>query len=84
MGPAGAEVIRAPGGKPVAILLAVIGFLTTSAAIVLSVIPEEDEPNKRLAVAKVVGLALLLVVVGAAIYLTGSPRSASLKGKDYA
>jgi glutamate:GABA antiporter len=72
--PAGPEVLRPPGGKPVAVMLAVIGLLTTSAAIVLSVIPEQDEPNKRLAVAKVVGLALLLVVVGAAIYLTGRRR----------
>ena len=72
--PAGPEVIRPPGGKPVAILLAVIGFMTTVAAIILSVIPADDEINKPLAVAKVVGLALVLALIGVAIYLLGSKR----------
>jgi amino acid transporter len=80
--PAGPEVIRPPGGKPVAVLLAVIGLCTTSAAIVLSVIPAEDEINKPLAVAKVIGLALALVIIGVVIYLIGSKRQAALKHAD--
>lgn len=72
--PAGPEVIRPPGGKPVAILLAGLGFITTVAAIILSVIPAEDESNKPLAVAKVVGLALILALIGVVIYLVGSKR----------
>lgn len=74
--PAGPEVIRPPGGKPVAILLAVLGFITTVAAIILSVIPAEDEVNKPLAIGKVVGLALVLTLIGVAIYLAGSKREA--------
>ncbi len=70
--PAGSDVIRPPGGKRVAILLAALGL----AAIILSVIPAEDEINKPLAVAKVVGLALVLVLIGVAIYLVGSRRHA--------
>jgi glutamate:GABA antiporter len=74
--PAGPEVIRPPGGKPVAVVLAVLGFITTLAAIILSVIPAEDEINKPLAVAKVVGLALVLAMIGVMIYLVGKKPQA--------
>ena len=77
--PAGSEVIRPPGGKPVAVLLSVLGFVTTVAATILSVIPAADEINKPLAVAKVVGLALVLALIGVAIYLIGSKRHAQVK-----
>lgn len=73
--PAGAEVIRVPGGKPVAKLVAVVGFMTTSVTIVLSLIPQPDEPNKLLAVIKIVGLSGLLVLIGAWIYLAGKRRA---------
>ena len=53
--PAGPEVIRVPGGKPVAVLISVIGLLTTTATILLSVVPPADDPNKPLAVLKIVG-----------------------------
>jgi amino acid transporter len=69
--PAGAGVIRVPGGRPVAVLLATIGFGTTAVAIVLACIPAEREPNKVLAVTKVVGLTVALVVVGAMVYVVG-------------
>jgi glutamate:GABA antiporter len=74
--PAGPEVIRPPGGKPVAVVLAVLGFITTLAAVILSVIPAEDEINKPLAVAKVVGLALVLAMIGVMIYLVGKKPQA--------
>lgn len=51
------------------------------AAILLSIIPEEKESNKPLAVAKVVDVALLLVIIGAAIYVVGN-RSALRKQCD--
>ena len=66
--PAGPGVFRVPGGKPVAIALATVGFTVTTAAIVLSLIPAADEPNKVLAVVKIVGLTSILLVVGAALY----------------
>jgi amino acid transporter len=74
--PAGPEVIRVPGGKPVAKLVAVVGFLTTTATIGLSLIPQPGEPNKLLAVIKIVGLSGLLVLVGAWIYWAGKRRAA--------
>ncbi len=73
---AGPEVIRVPGGKPVAKLVAVVGLLTTTLTIVLSLIPQPDEPNKPLAVLKVVGLSGLLVLIGVWIYWAGKKRAA--------
>jgi amino acid transporter len=74
--PAGPEVIRVPGGKPVARLVAVVGLVTTTFGIVMSVIPQPDEPNKPLAVLKIVGLSGLLVLIGAWIYWAGKRRAA--------
>ena len=69
-------VIRIPGGKPVARLIAIVGFLTTTFTIGLSLIPQPDEPNKLLAVIKIVGLSGLLVLIGAWIYWAGKRRAA--------
>ena len=44
--PAAADVMRVPGGRPVAILFGAVGFLTTAVAIVLACVPAADEPNK--------------------------------------
>jgi len=71
---AGPEVIRVPGGKLVAKLVALVGFLTTSLTIVLSLIPQPDEPNKPLAVLKIVGLTAVLVGVGIWVYWAGKRR----------
>jgi amino acid transporter len=73
--PVGPEVIRVPGGKPIAILVAVVGFLTTVLTIVLSVMPQPDEPNKPLAVLKVVGGSVVLLAIGAWIYWAGKRRT---------
>jgi amino acid transporter len=72
--PAGADVMRVPGGKPVAILFGSVGFLTTAVAIVLACVPAADEPNKELAVLKIVGLSAALIAIGAIVYLVGSRR----------
>ncbi len=72
--PAGPEVIRVPGGRPVAIGLAGLGFATTVLSIGLALIPAEDDPNKLLAVSKIAGLTLLLVVAGTLVYALGRRR----------
>jgi len=72
--PAGADVMRVPGGKPVAILFGAVGFITTAVAIVLACVPAADEPNKELAVVKIVGLSAALIAIGAIVYLVGSRR----------
>jgi len=72
--PAGPEVIRVPGGRPVAVALAALGFVVTTVSIGLALIPAEDDPNKVLAVTKVAGLTILLVAGGALVYFLGTRR----------
>ena len=75
--PAGPEVMRVPGGRQVAILLAATGFAVTAVSIVLACIPPDEEPNKMLAVVKVVGSSAVLVAIGAGVYLLGRRRARS-------
>ena len=76
--PAGPDVIRVPGGKTVAKLVATVGFLTTTLTIALSLIPQPDEPNKPLALFKVVGGCGALVLIGA-----GFTRRASESAREH-
>jgi amino acid transporter len=75
--PAGPEVMRVPGGKPAAIALAATGFIVTAISIVLACVPPDDEPNKTLAIGKVVGSSAVLVGIGAIVYLLGRRRARS-------
>jgi amino acid transporter len=72
--PTAPDVLRVPGGRPVATVLAGLGFAMTSATIGLAVIPAEDESNKVLAVTKVVGLTGVLLLGGATVYRSGKRR----------
>ena len=73
--PAGRDVIRVPGGKPVALMVAALGFFTTLLTIALSLIPAADEPNKVLAVVKVVGSTGLVLITGVVLYWLGKRRA---------
>jgi glutamate:GABA antiporter len=73
--PAGPEVRRVPGGRPVAMLLASVGFLSTSLTIVLSTFPTSEESNKTLAVVKVVGGTALLVGAGVVVFFAEKRRA---------
>jgi amino acid transporter len=73
--PAGPEVLRVPGGAPVAKLFGVMGFLVSVAAIALACVPAEDDPNKTLAVVKIVGGSTVMVIIGAIIYFMGKRRA---------
>ena len=72
---AGAEVIRVPGGRPVATALGLLGFTTTLVTIVFSVIPAADEPHKLLAVAKIIGLTFVLLGLGVLAFLWGKSHN---------
>jgi glutamate:GABA antiporter len=63
-----------PGGAAVAILLACIGFLSTTVTIVLSAIPSPDDANPTLAVAKVLLSTLAVIVTGIAVFTIGRRR----------
>ncbi len=73
-----ADELRIPGGRATVAATALVGLLATVGAIVLSLVPRADEPNKLLAVGKVIGMTLLLLAGGAALYLNGSRRRARL------
>ncbi len=66
--PVSAEVRRVPGGPRAAIALAAIGFLSTAFTILLSIIPADEEPNKPLAVAKVLVSTAALIGSGAIVF----------------
>lgn len=68
--PAGPGVLRTPGGRPVATVLAALGFLTTLVSIVLAVVPPKDVADPRTAVAKVLIASAVLVVMGLLLYAT--------------
>jgi len=66
--PAAPEVHRVPGGRPVALALAVIGFLSTAATIVFSVFPAPDDPHKLMSVVKVLASTVALILGGVAVF----------------
>ncbi len=73
--PAPAGAIRVPGGRPVAVILAALGLATTAISIVLAAVPPADAGTPALAVFKVVGASVLLVVGGALLYARGRSRA---------
>lgn len=76
--PIGPDAIRIPGGKPVARVVASIGFLTTLFALALSLFPSPDEPHIVLAAAKILGSTAVLVGVGMVVYRLGKSRASRL------
>jgi len=69
--PAGRGVVRIPGGKKIAMLVGVVGVVTSIVTIVLSTVPGPDEPHPLLAVAKLIGLTLVLIISGAGVFRWG-------------
>lgn len=76
--PAAPGVVRVPGGRPVATLVGLVGLTTTAVTIALSVIPQPDEPNKPLALLKIVGGTGVLVLLGVWLYVAGKRRAARM------
>ncbi len=66
--PAPLGVMRLFGGRRAALGLAWTGLLTTVLTIGLALVPADEEPNKRLAVAKVIGSTVLLVGAGVLVF----------------
>jgi amino acid transporter len=77
--PAGPDVRRVPGGRKGAILVAGVGMFTTSAAIVLSFVPGEDEPNPTGFITKLVLSTLLMILGGVILYVLGRRRADRLR-----
>jgi glutamate:GABA antiporter len=64
-----------PGGRLTVVVTALIGLATTAGAMMLAFIPSPEEPHPALAVLKVSGTTVILLLVGAGIYLAGSARA---------
>lgn len=69
------DAIRVPGGRATIFLAATVGIITTAVALVLGLFPPDDEPNKPLAVARVIALTALMAGAGIAVYFTGRRRA---------
>jgi len=72
---AGPEVIRVPGGKPVAKFISLVGFAAVTLTIGLSLLPPLDEPNKPLALLKILGSTAILLLIGVGLYWSGKRRA---------
>jgi amino acid transporter len=68
--PEGKQVVRILGNRSTR-WLAILGLLTAIFAVVVSVVPDADEPNKLLEVGKVVGSTAIVLAVGTWIYWAG-------------
>jgi amino acid transporter len=73
------EMVSIPGGRTTLAIAALIGFATTISAIVFAGFPADDDPNKPLAVFKVIGLTGMVLLIGVAIYLIGKRRATYLQ-----
>jgi hypothetical protein len=71
-------MVGIPFGRWGISLAALIGLGTTLAAIIFAGFPAEDDPNKPLAVVKVVGLTAAMILSGVAIYALGRRRALAL------
>jgi amino acid transporter len=72
--PSTPDMVRIPGGRPTIVVGALIGLFTTAAAIALAGFPADDDPDKPLAVAKVVVLTGLLIGSGVVVYAIGESK----------
>jgi amino acid transporter len=66
-----APVRRVPGGRPVGLVLGVVGLASTALTIVLSVIPT-DNPNPVLAIVKTIGGTVVLFGAGVGVFALGA------------
>ncbi|HLI96287.1 MAG TPA: APC family permease [Candidatus Baltobacteraceae bacterium] len=68
------SALRLSGGRFTVITVAIVGLFTTVSALVLAAFPSDDDPNKVLAVIKILGLTALVLGGGVAVYLLGGRR----------
>lgn len=74
--PAGPEVRRTPGGKPVAVVLGSLGFFTVVTSIVLASLPPAGDETPVLTVLKVLGSTAVMVGAGVGLYWIGRRKAA--------
>lgn len=72
-----ASAIKLRSGNTLVAIAGAIGVFSVTAAMVLAAFPPADDPDKPLAVMKVVGLNVLLIGLGAAFYFARRERLAA-------
>ena len=80
--PLPADAIRFPGGRPVTVALALLGFVTTAVSLILAFVPPGSEPDKLLAVLKLAFLTFVLVAGGATLYAASWRRRSRRDAPD--
>jgi len=73
--PRAPEMVVIPGGKFTVAIVALVGLTTTLSAIVFAGFPAADDPNKLLAVVKVIGLTAGTLLLGVVIYMAGRAKA---------
>ena len=76
--PMDSGALRIPGGRPAAVVLALLGLAGTIATIVLSTIPAEDDPHPVLAVVKILGLTSVMLGSGVAVFFIARSKQRKL------
>jgi len=76
LNPVGADVraARIVGGRRTVAAASVLGLVTTVCAIALALVPAEDDPTKLLTFVKIVGMTLVTVGAGVALYVSAPGR----------
>ena len=72
------DTIRLPGGRPVAILLGCIGFASSSFALIISLIPPDNEPNKFAFALKMFFSVAGLIGLGSLLFFSARRRAGSI------
>ena len=62
---------RVPGGRAGVAVFGALGLVTTGASIVLSLFPSDNEAHPTWAVVKIVGLTVVMLAAGVAVYAKG-------------
>jgi glutamate:GABA antiporter len=70
-----------PGGRLTIVAMGVLGMATSLGAIVLACVPPAAEQNPALAVLKVVGATVAVLLSGAALYAVGSMRARHVQAR---
>ncbi len=81
-GPVRPEDIRIIGGRTTVIIAAAVGLLTTFCSVVLTLVPPSNEPNKPLAVAKILGLTAIMLGSGVLFYIAAAKRKRRLASAE--
>ena len=64
------------GGRPMIIFVSLVGLLASAGSVVVAFIPPPEEEHPTMAVLKVAGMTVVLLVVGASFYGIGTLRAA--------